>query len=159
MRGKSYASVLPGDGVTVSKTIHLDTYDLHAVQDSTCVVLACVRDVNIHSGCEKDGFSNLSIRYVGGLWIWIEFNSRESCMKFKQHTCMMSYFKEVKALMNIWFGLKVLGSLCPCGLQGHESHFEKDCHGVGVRVHEISGWSPTFQMQEEGVWAGWFCWE
>nr|GEU84480.1 DNA topoisomerase 2 [Tanacetum cinerariifolium] len=38
--------------------------------------------INIHSVLKKEEFSNFKCRYMGGLWLWIEFSDDESRLKF-----------------------------------------------------------------------------
>lgn len=66
----------------VLKTIKIDEADLLFVLDAACVVLSKVRDMNIIFNLEsvllKEGFCDVKLYYIGGLWMWLEFRSKKS---------------------------------------------------------------------------------
>ncbi|GKE91462.1 hypothetical protein Tco_1572557, partial [Tanacetum coccineum] len=106
--GRSYASVLNGKEGTqkpvlagpITKNITLENSDLLELSDIASVVLAKIRDVhliiNIYSILKKEGFSDFKCKYMGGLWLWIEFSSDESRLKFQKNTEMELYFTQRK---------------------------------------------------------------
>nr|GEU64344.1 RNA-directed DNA polymerase, eukaryota, reverse transcriptase zinc-binding domain protein [Tanacetum cinerariifolium] len=47
--------------------------------------------------CTNEGFDDVKIHYVGGLWVWIQFNNVKTCEAFKSN----------KALQNIWSTTRV----------------------------------------------------
>ncbi|GJR27799.1 RNA-directed DNA polymerase, eukaryota [Tanacetum coccineum] len=106
--GRSYASVLNGKEGTqkpvlagpITKNITLENSDLLELSDTSSVVLAKVRDVhliiNIYRVLKKEGFSDFKCKYMGGLWLWIEFSSDESRLKFQKNTEMELYFTQRK---------------------------------------------------------------
>ncbi|GJY00073.1 RNA-directed DNA polymerase, eukaryota [Tanacetum coccineum] len=108
MGGRSYASVLNGKEGTqkpvlagpITKNITLENSDLLELSDTSSVVLAKVRDVhliiNIYRVLKKEGFSDFKCKYMGGLWLWIEFSSDESRLKFQKNTEMELYFTQRK---------------------------------------------------------------
>ncbi|GJZ15008.1 RNA-directed DNA polymerase, eukaryota, partial [Tanacetum coccineum] len=59
----------------------------------------CVKEFeslpNIHIACANEGFPGLSISYLGGFWILIEFDSPKSCEKFKLHEGINSWFSSL----------------------------------------------------------------
>nr|GEV11850.1 hypothetical protein [Tanacetum cinerariifolium] len=52
-------------------------------------LVGCVKDFktlpNIHNVCSSEGFNRVKISYLGGFWILLEFDSFESCEKFRTH--------------------------------------------------------------------------
>ena len=66
------------------------------------VVLAKVRDVhlipNINIVLNKEGFFNFQCKYIGGMWLWIEFDSEEACVKLQSNKEMSWYFTHMKHL-------------------------------------------------------------
>nr|GEY09805.1 hypothetical protein [Tanacetum cinerariifolium] len=86
----SFASLLKGPNarkVPDDPVLVLERRDLNYVGDSALV--QCVKEFkslpNIHIVCTNEGFFGLSISYLGGFWILIEFDSPKSCEKFKLH--------------------------------------------------------------------------
>ncbi|PWA99288.1 RNA-directed DNA polymerase, eukaryota, Reverse transcriptase zinc-binding domain protein [Artemisia annua] len=102
----SYASVAQGgsklsvQNYSGSKTVTLHESDLIKVEDTTKVVLVKVKDVetmaNMHNICKTEGFTELKIHHVGGLWMWIEFSNAEACLAFKNNSNMMRMFASIK---------------------------------------------------------------
>ncbi|GJW28107.1 RNA-directed DNA polymerase, eukaryota [Tanacetum coccineum] len=102
----SFASVASGGGgvnrnqnnVNQDKGnyITLSEHDLITVDDSSTVVLVKVKEVgsisNMYRICRNEGIDDVKIHYVGGLWVWIQFNNAKSCEAFKSN----------KALQNVW---------------------------------------------------------
>ncbi|PWA95558.1 RNA-directed DNA polymerase, eukaryota, Reverse transcriptase zinc-binding domain protein [Artemisia annua] len=43
---------------------------------------------NMYSICKNEGFTDLKIHHVGGLWVWIQFPSVASCLSFQSNECM-----------------------------------------------------------------------
>ncbi|PWA35424.1 RNA-directed DNA polymerase, eukaryota [Artemisia annua] len=76
--------------------VSLDKNDMISITDAGTIVLGKVKDLslieNIYSVCHKEGFSNVDINYIGGSWVWIEFNNRNACIRFKKHEGLASYF-------------------------------------------------------------------
>ncbi|GJU68843.1 RNA-directed DNA polymerase, eukaryota, reverse transcriptase zinc-binding domain protein [Tanacetum coccineum] len=102
----SFASVASGGGgvnrnqnkVNQDKgnNITLCEHDLITVDDSSTVVLVKVKEVdsisNMYRICRNEGFDDVKIHYVKGLWVWIQFNNAKSCEALKSN----------KALQNVW---------------------------------------------------------
>lgn len=82
------------------KSITLESSDLLELSDTSSVVLAKVRDVhliiNIYSVLKKEGFSDFKCKFMGGLWLWIEFCNDESRSKFQKNTEMEWYLTQRK---------------------------------------------------------------
>nr|GEW83909.1 RNA-directed DNA polymerase, eukaryota [Tanacetum cinerariifolium] len=72
----------------------LDTIDMRNV------ILVKVRDVhlilNINSVMRKEGFYDFKCKYIGGMWLWIEFDTIESCQKLQSNKEMSWYFTQMK---------------------------------------------------------------
>ncbi|KAI3745430.1 hypothetical protein L1987_58542 [Smallanthus sonchifolius] len=75
-----------GTNQTMQKIITLEVGDSLGISDSDCMLLAQVRDVNLLANlyivCHKEGFLDVQINYVGGLWVWLKFKNREVCNQF-----------------------------------------------------------------------------
>ena len=46
--------------------------------------------------CRKEGFRNVDIIYIGGSWVWIDFDNRNTCTRFKQKEDFRQYFQVVQ---------------------------------------------------------------
>ncbi|PWA77401.1 DUF4283 domain protein [Artemisia annua] len=61
---------------------------------------AMARDVqlilNINNVLNKEGFCDFNCKYIGGMWLWIEFDSPEACSKFQNNKEMSWYFTSLK---------------------------------------------------------------
>nr|GEX56060.1 hypothetical protein [Tanacetum cinerariifolium] len=78
------------------------------VLDDTCVnvldvsgqVMGITRDVNsipnLRTILTNEGFMDVKLSYLGGLWVMIELNSEETKMKLLQHNGVNSWFEELK---------------------------------------------------------------
>ncbi|PWA89117.1 hypothetical protein CTI12_AA114520 [Artemisia annua] len=99
VKGNNDNSKVQPDKVPMKKIV-LNQSDLLVVPDTSCVVLAKVRDIhlvlNIKKVLRKEGFSDFKCQYVGGLWLWIEFNSKDACLNFKQHKEIKWYFTHIQ---------------------------------------------------------------
>nr|GFA80611.1 RNA-directed DNA polymerase, eukaryota, nucleotide-binding alpha-beta plait domain protein [Tanacetum cinerariifolium] len=52
---------------------------------------------NMYSIYKSEGFMDLSIHHVGGLWIWIKFSSPLSCSKFRDSGSLKNIYSAIKA--------------------------------------------------------------
>ncbi|PWA93439.1 hypothetical protein CTI12_AA070330 [Artemisia annua] len=107
---RSYAEMLNGKAnakkessiQSIMKKVTLDNSDLMDCFELNHVVLVKVRDAhlipNINHVLKKEGFVDCKCRYVGGLWIWIEFNNPLSNHLFKQNKEMAWYFTQVRSI-------------------------------------------------------------
>nr|GEU54500.1 nucleotide-binding alpha-beta plait domain-containing protein [Tanacetum cinerariifolium] len=55
---------------------------------------------NLKMALGNEGFSDIVIKYMGELWIMLEFKSLESMIKFKECVSVMSWFSQVKDATN-----------------------------------------------------------
>nr|GFA75811.1 RNA-directed DNA polymerase, eukaryota [Tanacetum cinerariifolium] len=94
------ASHNPPDDKVILKSVTLDAADLLVTSNLSNVVLAKVRDVhlilNINNVLNKEGFYGFQCKYIGGAWLWIEFDAAESCQKLHQNSEMSWYFTAMK---------------------------------------------------------------
>nr|GEW70366.1 RNA-directed DNA polymerase, eukaryota [Tanacetum cinerariifolium] len=96
----SFASVLHPKKATPPvvpvRTTSLKDQDLITIEDASTVILLKMKDVesigNMYAICKNAGFLDLSIHHVGGLWIWIQFSSSKSCLKFQERTSLKSFY-------------------------------------------------------------------
>ncbi|GJU31860.1 ribonuclease H-like domain-containing protein [Tanacetum coccineum] len=83
-------------GEVILKYVTLDVTDLLDTSDMRNVILAKVRDVhlilNINNVLKKEGFYSFQCKYIGGMWLWIKFNSLETCQKLQSNKEMSWYF-------------------------------------------------------------------
>ncbi|GKB65184.1 hypothetical protein Tco_0921370 [Tanacetum coccineum] len=86
----------------------------------------------------NEGFDNIKLKYMGGYWVLIEFESEVSKEKFKTHVGIGSWFSQIQQASN-------------------EFHIEErvtweDCFHSKVfwiRAKEVPGWIPDFVEEEE----------
>ncbi|GJR37777.1 RNA-directed DNA polymerase, eukaryota [Tanacetum coccineum] len=109
-RKPSFASVVHGSSKTKGDSssstkvhsISLSDHDLIRIDDTSKVLLVKLKEVetmnSIYRICKNEGFTNLKIHHIGGLWIWIQFNSVASCMTFQSNTCIESITSSIKTI-------------------------------------------------------------
>nr|GEV99967.1 reverse transcriptase domain-containing protein [Tanacetum cinerariifolium] len=124
--------------------------------------------INIHSVLKKEGFFDFKCRYMGGLWLWIEFSDDVSRLKFQKKSrwnglplkvWTVNAFKRVAgnwgeaifvdddAEENIATGRVCIKTkikthildLCLVSIKGVNYH---------VRVHEFVNWVPKFDLSD-----------
>ncbi|GJX23647.1 putative RNA-directed DNA polymerase, eukaryota, reverse transcriptase zinc-binding domain protein [Tanacetum coccineum] len=107
---QSYASVANGGGASkgvsdrgsqdTSNCLSLSDNDLIKVEDTSTVLLAKVKEVdsisNMYGICRNEGFTDVSIHYVGGLWVWIQFENSKSCEAFKENESLKSFWTIIR---------------------------------------------------------------
>nr|GEW61747.1 hypothetical protein [Tanacetum cinerariifolium] len=85
---------------SILKSVTLDATDLLDTSDMRNMIFAKVRDVhlilNINNFFKKEGFYDFQCKYIGGMWLWIEFDSSENCQKLQSNKEMSSYFTLMK---------------------------------------------------------------
>ncbi|PWA53963.1 hypothetical protein CTI12_AA442730 [Artemisia annua] len=100
--------------------IQLFDDDLIKVEDTSTVVLVKVKEVdslsNMYRICRNEGFVDVKIHYVGGLWVWIQFNNEKACQAFKSNV----------SLKKLWSALKVVSP-----------SFKVDERMVWVEIHGL----------------------
>ncbi|GJZ75704.1 RNA-directed DNA polymerase, eukaryota [Tanacetum coccineum] len=152
--GRYFASILNGkDEInktttagTTTKNITLGNSDLLDLSDTTNVVLAKVRDVhliiNINSVLKKEGFSDFKCKYMGGLWLWIEF----SCDKSRR----MIWIEIGGLPLKAW---TVNAFKRIAGNWGETVFVDEDADeniATGrVRVREFANWVPDFASSDK----------
>ncbi|GJU07589.1 hypothetical protein Tco_1124019 [Tanacetum coccineum] len=99
LNGKSSQNYIPKETV-ILKSVTLDVSDLIGTTDMRNVILLKVRDVhlilNINNVLRKEGFYDFQSKYIGGMWLWIEFGTTESCQKLQSNKEMSWYFTQMK---------------------------------------------------------------
>ncbi|GJU82491.1 hypothetical protein Tco_1284856 [Tanacetum coccineum] len=135
----------------ITRSVILNDHDLISVEDSPTVILVKLKDVdsmsNMYMICKNEGFLDMKIHHVEGLWIWIQFPSSLSCANFQDNASMQCLhtsikpaspsFKEDERL--IWVEINGL-PLCAWG----SNAFKKVVvHGeiFEVHVYELGTWS------------------
>ncbi|GKB96337.1 RNA-directed DNA polymerase, eukaryota, reverse transcriptase zinc-binding domain protein [Tanacetum coccineum] len=107
---QSYASVANGGGASkgvsdrgsqdTNNCLSLSDNDLIKVKDTSTVLLAKVKEVdsisNMYGICRNEGFTDVSINYVGGLWVWIQFENSTSCDAFKENESLKSFWTIIR---------------------------------------------------------------
>ncbi|PWA37197.1 5-oxoprolinase-like protein [Artemisia annua] len=87
-------------GTSILKSVVLDATDLIATSDMRNAILVKVRDVhlilNINNVLRKEGFYDFHCKYIGGMWLWIEFGNSDSCQKLQSNKEMSWYFTHMK---------------------------------------------------------------
>nr|GEV05024.1 RNA-directed DNA polymerase, eukaryota, reverse transcriptase zinc-binding domain protein [Tanacetum cinerariifolium] len=95
--GSIYKVVTKLDNI---KSIQLNDDDLILVEDSSTVVLIKVKEIKIISNmyhvCQAEGFVDVKIHYVGGLWVWLQFSSVNSCEAFKSNESLNKLWTFIK---------------------------------------------------------------
>ena len=51
---------------------------------------------NLYRILKEEGFEGIKIHYIGRLWLWLHFQSKEYCNTFKTNTNLMSFFISIK---------------------------------------------------------------
>ncbi|GJV59694.1 RNA-directed DNA polymerase, eukaryota, reverse transcriptase zinc-binding domain protein [Tanacetum coccineum] len=153
---QSYASVANGvvgsKGVSSigtlnkSRSILLNEHDLIKVDNTSIVVLVKVKEVDMISNMyciyRNEGFIDVKIHYVGGLWVWIEFKNEKICETFKSNVSLNSLWSSIMSVSHsfivdqrlIWIEISGL-PLCAWGSNANKKSF------FDVHVKEIGIWS------------------
>ncbi|GKE52918.1 hypothetical protein Tco_1488074, partial [Tanacetum coccineum] len=132
-----FASVISKYTVDTSSTnaniraLVLDDQDLVNVKDPSMVLLVKLKDVNSMSNmyviCRNEGFTELKIHHVGGLWIWIQFPSSSSADNFQSNASLKSVYSCIKTATPsfkvdehmIWIEIRGL-TLCAWGSNAYK---------------------------------------
>ncbi|PWA46118.1 RNA-directed DNA polymerase, eukaryota [Artemisia annua] len=81
------------------KVVYLEQSDMSSITDEGTILLGKVRELslieNIQVVCTKEGFHNVDVNYLGGSWVWMDFDNRKACSRFKQHEDMQFYFTKL----------------------------------------------------------------
>ncbi|GJY68395.1 RNA-directed DNA polymerase, eukaryota [Tanacetum coccineum] len=141
----SYANVLNGtesnqpstQNKTILKSVTLEESDLIDTSDVKNAILAKVRDFhlidNINIVLNKEGFYNFQCKYIGGLWLWIEFDSHEACLNLQNNKEISWYFSQVKLI---------------------HQHFVIDERVVWIEISglPLNAWSPKAFKKVANIW-------
>ncbi|GJS81804.1 RNA-directed DNA polymerase, eukaryota, reverse transcriptase zinc-binding domain protein, partial [Tanacetum coccineum] len=107
----SYASVANGEAVPKgfsnngvlerNKSIQLIDQDLIKVEDTSTVLLVKVKVIdsisNLYVICRNEGFVDLKLHYIGGLWVWFQFENEKS-EAFKSNDSLKSFWAAIKTV-------------------------------------------------------------
>ncbi|GJX12855.1 RNA-directed DNA polymerase, eukaryota, reverse transcriptase zinc-binding domain protein [Tanacetum coccineum] len=90
------------------KCVKLGDCDLIKVKDTSTVALVKVKEVdtisNIYYVCRNEGFDDINIHYIGGLWVWIQFTYEKTCETFKANDSLKKLWSSI---MNVSPAFKV----------------------------------------------------
>ncbi|PWA63388.1 hypothetical protein CTI12_AA349520 [Artemisia annua] len=68
--------------------------------DFPLALLGCYKDfrsiANTHIICRNEGFMEIDVKYLGGLWVLFDFSSKEAKDKFLTHQGINSWFSSLK---------------------------------------------------------------
>ncbi|KAL4573100.1 hypothetical protein LXL04_019893 [Taraxacum kok-saghyz] len=82
--------------------IQLEHIDMLSIPDSATIVLGKFVKLSlidkIQEICLKEGFKGVEVTYIGGSWVWLEFNTRNACVRFKQCDLLKTYFSQLQNL-------------------------------------------------------------
>nr|GEX93151.1 RNA-directed DNA polymerase, eukaryota, nucleotide-binding alpha-beta plait domain protein [Tanacetum cinerariifolium] len=134
------------------RTITLNNNDLINIEDSSTVLLLKLNELesmsNMYAICKNEGFMDLLIHHVGGLWIRIQFSSSSFCSKFQENSTMKNLYSSIKTPLPsfkvdermIWIDISGL-PLCAWGSNGFKKvaslFVEVNGEMFDVQVHEI----------------------
>ncbi|GJS55826.1 hypothetical protein Tco_0629188 [Tanacetum coccineum] len=109
----SFASVLKG---VIQKRPLSDQLEPALVLDDSCLkerdfglsLVGQVKEVsaipNLYIILAKEGFDSVKLSYLGGLWVFFEFDSFTSMEKFRNHVGIGSWFSMIKAALALKWG-------------------------------------------------------
>ncbi|CAH1426155.1 unnamed protein product [Lactuca virosa] len=121
----TYANIVKGDAVKqnkAEKSITLESKDIInnlAVKPSVFCQIRSVRLIpKLLVLLKEEGFHDLQIKYLGGDWVYVEFDSDLLCSKFKKASSVHAYFSNFRPVVNgfkvvervIW--IEILGLPC-----------------------------------------------
>ncbi|CAH1446166.1 unnamed protein product [Lactuca virosa] len=121
----TYANVVKGDVVKpnkAEKSIILEGKDIInelAVKPSVFCQVRSVRLIpKLLVLLKEEGFHDLQIKYLGGDWVYVEFDSDLVCSKFKKSSSIHAFFSNFRPVVNgftivervVW--IEILGLLC-----------------------------------------------
>ncbi|KAL4582658.1 hypothetical protein LXL04_007216 [Taraxacum kok-saghyz] len=136
-------------------------------QVSKQVVLGKVKEFSImmvlQNLCKTHGFPEVSCKYLGGMWLLLEFPSVLACYNFRCNETVRGWFHQlidwsrdfIPSERLIWLGMDEsigsnLASIRVCVESQHQGIISEvvsvkvDDFVCRIRVKEIMGWSPSF---------------
>ncbi|GJV24780.1 RNA-directed DNA polymerase, eukaryota, nucleotide-binding alpha-beta plait domain protein [Tanacetum coccineum] len=103
-------------------------------RDFSLSLMGKVKDIttmpNLYVILEKEGFQNLSLTYLGGLWVLIEMVSSYAKEKLLNHTCVRLWFSSLKPTCNSFVSNEIIIWI--------------SLEGLPLKVHakEMEAWDP-----------------
>nr|GEW28263.1 RNA-directed DNA polymerase, eukaryota, reverse transcriptase zinc-binding domain protein [Tanacetum cinerariifolium] len=149
VNNNSYVHAVKGrlSGVNSSVTVPVMVLEDECVnkEEYKCCLNGKVKEFgslsNLKVVLSKEGFEDIALRYLGGLWVMIEFKAKEVKDKFKSNVAICSWFDCLNQPSNDFM---VDGRITWVEIEG--AKLRKTCW---VRAKEVSGWYPDFGEQEE----------
>ncbi|GKA90830.1 RNA-directed DNA polymerase, eukaryota [Tanacetum coccineum] len=140
-------------------------------RDVSMSLMGKVKDVtslpNLYLILKKEGFRELNLTYLGGLWVLIDMDSEDAIEKIKKHTGVGSWFSVLKLACNsfvsddriIWISLEGLplkvwsrntfvkiaskwGDMVEWEISDDDNSL--NCKVHWIRAKEMKAWSPFF---------------
>ncbi|GKD05695.1 RNA-directed DNA polymerase, eukaryota [Tanacetum coccineum] len=97
LSSKSYVAALSGD--KEDKTTMVIGHDCLIDKDLDLTLIAKVKDFdalpNLRLICNKEGFQEMMVRYMGSFWVLLKFTDSHARNKFKEHMGVNSWFSKV----------------------------------------------------------------
>ncbi|GJV82627.1 DIE2/ALG10 family protein [Tanacetum coccineum] len=142
-------------------------------QDFSCCLNGKVKEfgvlVNLKIVIRNEGFSDVGLKYLGGLWVMLTFNSKEAKEKFLSCVAINTWFAQLIQASSELMIASRWGTLIDVDKSEDENfHSRRMCiltkgmtnvyetfkinhHGkvYWVRAKEISGWVPDFEEQSD----------
>lgn len=101
----SYAKVVEGvqkgSGFEIKGDVVAIVLDMDgpAKTNYPLALIGCVKEFrslpNLRNLCKGEGFVDIDFKYIGGLWVLMDFSSVDSREKFNNHTGINSWFQEL----------------------------------------------------------------
>ncbi|XP_071686841.1 uncharacterized protein [Rutidosis leptorrhynchoides] len=104
-KGKnSFANTVKGinPNTKVALKVNLIDQDLLQIDNPMESVLIKLKDVvtmgSIHTILIEEGFEDVSVRHIGGAWLWCTFPNVDACMAFKINDMMETLYSTIKPI-------------------------------------------------------------
>ncbi|KAL4562172.1 hypothetical protein LXL04_034366 [Taraxacum kok-saghyz] len=109
--GVSYATMVSGkvkEGDEATQDSHSTSVSIdYEVMNKSAypfALVACFKDyraiMNLRSMCQGEGFMDVEPKYLGGLWVLLDFQSLSGRDAFLKHNAFMSWFSDIKPWHN-----------------------------------------------------------
>ncbi|GKB76958.1 nucleotide-binding alpha-beta plait domain-containing protein [Tanacetum coccineum] len=100
---------------------------------------------NLKLALGNEGFVDITIKYIGELWVMLEFNSEESKNKFNDNVSVASWFSQI---IEASTDFEIEGRIAWVEVEGKSinEEFKIIYHGktYWIRANETPGWVPDF---------------